>query len=147
MFELSLSIGNSLSLEKNAKAFFSNLLNKKNISYITLWQRIDHTLHLLESFPKVDNEDVELGENSPLCEELTNLMEDKLVAIKQEEFCISGFNANRVWVYFSDNLYLIFIRPENEPNFKDDELDLLSVLFKKFVVSSKACLSHKMLLH
>jgi two-component system sensor kinase FixL len=146
MFELSLAIGNSLSLKKNANDFFSILLNKKTIAYITLWQRNDDTLNLLASYPKVKNEDEEIDNSSPICKELALLHKNTLVTMEQKDFCISGFQADKIWAYFSDDLYLIFIRPAEAPLFNKEDLDQLKILFKKFIISAKACLSHKMLL-
>ena len=146
LFELSLSIGNSLSLTKNSKEFFSVLLKKKNIGYITLWQRKGDSLFLQESYPKVENESEEIDKNSPICKQLSLLKQDVLSSIDQKDFCISGFKSDRVWAFYSEDLYLIFICKNESLFFGSEDLKQLEILFKKFVISSKACLSHKLLL-
>ncbi|GEM_PF-5650043 len=51
VYELSLSIGTSLELEKNCQTFYRSLVQRKNLSFIGVWHMVDNTLQLQSSFP------------------------------------------------------------------------------------------------
>ncbi|MFT5347725.1 MAG: two-component system sensor kinase FixL [Bacteroidia bacterium] len=143
LYEFSLNIGTSLNASKNATAFFTSFAQRKNIKYISVWYRLKDVLHLKESFPKVHGSDEKIGHDSPLCKHFTILEKGKVHRIDEQNMCFSGFDAQSVWLYYSEDIYILFLQNELDPDFSNREKSQFATLFKKFALSMKACFSHK----
>ena len=143
LFELSLGIGTSLDLSKNTETFFSSLVQRKNCTHASVWQRDGDVLNHLEAFPKLQQNESQIDLDSQLNSYLKNLAEGNLELINENIFSITGLNTNPQWLYFSEDIYVILVQNEQDNLFENRQQSQLATLFKKFCVSVKACLSHR----
>jgi len=143
LYEFSLNIGTSLNAAKNAKTFFSSFGQRKNLKYLSVWHRKEDILYLQESFPKLQNTEQQIGHDSPLCKHFTVLEEGKVHRIDEENFCFAGFDPSPVWLYYSNDIYILFLQNNLNEDFSKREKSQFSTLFQKFSVSMQACLAHE----
>lgn len=142
LYEFSLNIGTSLDMEKNAAAFFTSFVTRKNIKYISVWHRVKDVLYLKESFPKVHGRETEIGHDSPLCRHFTILEAGKVHRINEQNFCFAGFDSKYLYLFYVNDIYLLFLKNEHE-DFTKREKSQFANLFQKFTLSVKACISHQ----
>lgn len=143
LYEFSLNIGTSLAASTNADTFFTSFAQRKNLKYISVWHRKEDVLYLDESFPKLQGVEDRIGHDSPLCQHFTILEEGKIHKIEEKNFCFSGFDAPAIWLYYSKNIYILFLQNEQDEEFSKREKSQYATLFKKFSVSMQACLAHE----
>lgn len=143
LYEFSLNIGSSLSSSANAITFLTSFAQRKNLKYISVWHRKEDVLYLDESFPKLQGVEDRIGHDSPLCQHFTILEEGKIHKIEEKNFCFAGFDAPAVWLYYSKNIYILFLQNEQDEEFSKREKSQYATLFKKFTVSMRACHAHE----
>ncbi|PCJ65317.1 MAG: hypothetical protein COA58_10690 [Bacteroidetes bacterium] len=150
LYELSLGIGTSLDLAKNATTFFSSVAQRKNFQYISVWQhtwRHEKEAFLLkEAFPRIQENETIINKESTLYTHLSNLKKEQVHLIEKAKVPYSEFDASNIWVYNYQDLLILFIQNHQDETLENREKSQLSSLFKKFSVSIKASISHKALL-
>ena len=142
LYEFSLNIGTSLVAAKNANSFFSSFAPRKNIKHISVWQKKGESVELKELFPKLQSTESP-GDTSAICKKCSTLAEDQIHQIDAEYFCIANLNAPFVWIYYYEDILLVFVQNETADEFTKREKAQFVTLFRKFSISMKACFAHQ----
>ncbi len=148
VYELSLSIGTSLELEKNCQTFFRSLVQRKNLNYIGIWHKTDECLMLQSSYPKKSVlKEAKILTETKLYKDLLSKPSGEIFNIKVSNYKeLERFDSKPTYGYFEDELFVFLVQnPASDP-FGKREMSQLNTLFSKFIESVKASISHKLLL-
>jgi hypothetical protein len=138
LYEFCLNIGTSLDSSINASTFFTSFAQRKNIKYISVLECKKDALYLKESFPEILSSEQTIGTDSPLCKYFKILEEGKIHRIEQENFSFAGFDAPYLWLYYSEDVYILFLQNEQDSTFSGIVRSQLAPVLKKFSISMKA---------
>ncbi|KAB2952114.1 HAMP domain-containing histidine kinase [Heliorestis acidaminivorans] len=156
LYEMALSIGQSLELEKNCDNFLKILLARKNLSYAAVWLREDKLL------PQGHPNQLQLSYGKPRyfikersikeCERLREVFQNKdYLSITEgspyfQDFVHENNIKSGTYVIFPlSNLgYLKLYSVQAKSCFFDEkEIKQLDKVFKKFAISLEGCISHQ----
>lgn len=153
LYELSLSVGQSLDLRENCAAFIKSLLNRKNLAYGEVWIRDDYLIErsqtngatLVYATPEFWKAETHLAANHPLFGLLkekaiisiadTDALFDKLISEK-------GVQKGVFAIFALDEIGFLKLYSLTTP-FNIYELNQLRNVMAKFSVSVKGCLAHQ----
>lgn len=146
LYELSLGIGTSLDLNKNAQTFFESVAARKKLRHISFWHKKNNLYLLKEAYPEIKNKQHEISAKSPLHVYLNERLPDQVYCIMRTGTPYLHFIEDKVWVYRQDDIFILFLQEHEEPMFPSAVQFQLSPLYKKFILSIKASVSHRSLL-
>ncbi len=148
LYELSLSIGNSLNLRENCQQFLNILIKRKKLSYASVWLIQETNLHLVYGTPSniVDQKSIEL--NHFLWKEL----------VKRDKFLISADHPDFKKIIQEKNIveggFILFnladigflkLYKAQLTGKETEELNQLFNVIKKFSLLLKGCVAHEKL--
>lgn len=142
LFELSLSIGTSLDIYKNAESFLSSLAQRKNIIYSSIWRKENDEFSFLYSFPNVQKKNDFFEQDDHVFRNLSGSREKKLNLLQHQIVLSSGQKSTKAWVFYNEDIYILLVQAEQDNLIEEREQSQLSTLLKKFCLSIKACISH-----
>ncbi len=154
LYELSLSIGQSLELKENCDLFLTKLMKRKELTYSALWiknsvldNKLEQGMKLLYSNPEFFSQE---QQNDELLFELLTNKEFKIINSRQIVFKkIADKNITSgqyLLLALKDfGVLKLYSEAETKEIFSEYELMQLREVIAKFAVSIKACLAHQSL--
>ncbi len=141
LYELALSIGTSLKIEQNCNTFFKSLVKHRNLIGCSLWELKPNGLDLVYAYP----EDATKSSIDPLLIK-SAFPEFQLVRldIDMVSFRSNDQTKSKIWMKGGD--FYVCLSESNAYNLSEKDVNLLEPLLRRFILSVKACVSHKMLL-
>ncbi len=144
LYEFSLSIGQSLTFEKNAEAFFSSFAQRKNLTHISIWHQVNQTLQVKATYPKVILKPDTLTEANELYKVLADNPTHKIVLSKGSYKDLpEQLNTSKLWMYRFDTMHILFSFIDQSHAISGRESAQISTIFKKFILSCTACIAHE----
>lgn len=141
LYELALSIGSSLNLEQNCSAFFKALIKRRNIKRCSLWESSESNMERVYTYPwdMPHNLVDQLGKWS-------TQPEFKLIRASSsvDEERIETESSTTLWMR-GEGFY-VCLEESNTYKLTPKDVNQLEPLLERFILSVKACMSHKMLL-
>lgn len=141
LYELALSIGSSLNLEQNCSTFFKALIKRRNFRRCSLWESNESNFKRVYTYPSdVPHNLVDPFEDSSAQPDF-KLMRSRLSLDKER---VETESSTTLWMR-GEGFY-VCLEESNTYKLTPKDVNQLEPLLERFILSVKACVSHKMLL-
>jgi signal transduction histidine kinase len=153
LYELSLSIGNSLDIKENCDVFLKKLMSRKRVNYVSLWIKDEYiefhksdTASLVYSHPEYYNTLKQIPDSHPM---ISAILKNNVLVFNSKD---DSFNEYVIEDKFTNGLCMLFPLKNfgilelywvNEFKNPDIVANQLSKVVSKFAFSIEACLLHK----
>ncbi|MFK8007233.1 MAG: ATP-binding protein [Saprospiraceae bacterium] len=148
LYELSLSIGNSLNIKQNCEQFLDVLIARKNLNFASVWIKNDNHINLVYGTPLNIIKDQTIGFNHYIWQKLksksfffTNINHPDFRKCVQEKNINSG---DFIFFNLADIGFLKLYKSDLKENEAEKFSQLIQVI-NKFGLLLKRCISHKKL--
>ncbi len=152
MYELSLSIGNSIDINENCQIFISKLLSKKNYKSASVWLKNNKNISNYELVYNLPNRFQE-GKTITLNQEINNkLVNNGVIYLSADTSLYTKLSENKsesseqIYIFNLDSIGILILQPNSNNDLSYAEISQLESLLSKFAISLKGCLSNSMLL-
>lgn len=150
LYELSLSVGNSLDFTENAKSFLDTLISRKGLAFASVWMQKGKQFELQCGIPRFRIDKTIIEESHPIPAQLT---ETPFFSIHCDDPSFSSFIQEKdvetgTYCFFSlkEVGFLKLFALNRKAPFSRLEMGQLNSVITKFAVSLKGCLAHKQLI-
>ncbi len=155
LYELSLSIGQSLDLVESCEQFAKNLHKKQHLDTVSIWIKNkwlsqSSTLgraSLVYGFPKFKTNHTEISLNHPIFHILPDAKEGLFIneehTLFKDVITEKKVNKGIYGIFQLSNIGFLKIYSSNPTNFNQEHLERLSSIIKKFAVSLEGCIAHQ----
>jgi len=141
LYELALSIGTSLKIEQNCNTFFKSLVKRRNLIGCYLWETKPNGLDLVYAYP----EDTTKSSIDPLLIK-SAFPEFQLVRLDIDMVSFRSNDQTKSMIWMKGGGFYVCLSESNAYNLSEKDINQLEPLLRRFILSVKACVSHKMLL-
>ncbi|MBX2875017.1 MAG: PAS domain S-box protein [Saprospiraceae bacterium] len=149
LYELSLSVGNSLDFTENAKSFLNTLMSRKGLAFASVWTQKDEHFELTYGVPRFRVDEEQIDQNHPIPKKLEKA---PFFSIHDDDPSFASFIQEKdvetgTYCIFSlgEVGFLKLFALNRKTPFSRLEMGQLNSVITKFAVSLKGCLAHKQL--